>query len=387
MLLALLYKRYPYKIPNTLITMELSPYEYDASQIKGKAKGIFFPLSVGQAKAIIVNNPKITIRGGGTGLSGGAVPNNDIILDTSKLTKIGKLDKERKTIEVESGVILDDLNKFLEDYDLEFPINPSSHAACTIGGMIATDAVGSRAIKYGSTSKQVRWIEIIDAQGNLKRKGATEISDYANMEGITGIIMRACLNLAPKKERTASLIPVEDLDELISLTHRLKNHKGISMIEMLDEFTAKGIGLEEKYHIIAEFEDNTGKLKEEKYAELLKLRDKLYPFLAREGYTKIEDPKLHPNKIKDFLTWLKLKKIPSFGHISVGIIHPCFKPEQEKLIPQMMKIVKKLSGQVSGEHGIGILKKKYLDPQDKKILENVKKRTDPTNKFNQGKII
>ena len=130
-----------------------------------------------------------------------------------------------------------------------------------------------------------------------------------------------------------------------------------------------------------------GKLKEEKYAELLKLRDKLYPFLAREGYTKIEDPKLHPNKIKDFLTWLKLKKIPSFGHISVGIIHPCFKPEQEKLIPQMMKIVKKLSGQVSGEHGIGILKKKYLDPQDKKILENVKKRTDPTNKFNQGKII
>ena len=335
----------------------------------------------------MATSPKITIRGGGTGLSGGAVPNGDIVLDTSKLKKIGKLDQQRKTVEVEAGVILDDLEAFLEDYNLEFPVNPSSHTICTIGGMIATDAVGSRAIKYGATSKWARWIEVVDSKGNIGRKGATEMSDYTNMEGITGVIVKACLNLIPKQKRTASLIPVKDLDELLELTQKLKSHESISMVEMLDEFTSKGLGLEEKYHLIAEFEDNTGKMKDEKYTELLNLRDKVGPLLSREGYLMIEDPKLHHNKLKDFLTWLKIKKIPCFGHISVGIIHPRFKPNEEKLISEMMKVVKKLGGQVSGEHGIGILKKKFVDPQDKNIIINVKKRTDPENKFNSGKII
>jgi glycolate oxidase len=367
--------------------MKLLPYEYDASQIKGKATQVLFPKTIEQIKNIILTNRQITTRGGGTGLSGGAVPLRNTVLDLSKFNKIGKLDKERKTIEVEAGVILDDLELFLQDYNLEFPVNPSSHCVCTIGGIIATDAVGSRAIKYGKTSKNIRWIEIINKDGVLEKKGATEISDYSNMEGTTGVIVRACLNLIIKKKRTASLIPLENLDELINLTDKLKKYKEISMIEFLDETTSKGIGLERKYHLIAEFEDNSGKLKDEKYIELLNLRDKMGPLHSRNGYTLIEDPKLHPNKIKDFLAWLRMKKIPCFGHISVGIIHPRFKPNQDKLISEMMKVVKKLGGQVSGEHGIGIFKKEYLDPQDKRIFQNVKKRLDPLNKFNPGKII
>ena len=367
--------------------MNSLPYEYDASQIKGNATQVLFPKTISQIKNAVTSNPTITTRGGGTGLSGGAVPLGNTVLDLSKFNKIGKLDKRRKTIEVEAGVILDDLELFLQDSELEFPMNPSSHCVCTIGGMIATDAVGSRAIKYGPTSKNLRWIEIINKQGNLERKGATEISDYSNMEGTTGVIVRACLNLVTKKKRTASLIPLKDLDELISLTSKLKKYGEISMIEFIDEITSKKLGLEEKYHLIVEFEDNSGKLKNEKYVELLNLRDKIGPLQTREGYTIIEDPKLHANKIKDFLTWLRAKKIPCFGHISVGIIHPRFKPTQNKLIFEMMKIVRKLNGQVSGEHGIGILKKEYLDPQDKRIFQNIKKRLDPLNKFNPGKII
>ena len=64
-------------------------------------------------------------------------------------------DKERKTIEVEAGVILDELNNHLENHGLEFPINPSSHSVCTIGGMIATNAYGSRVIKYGKTASLI----------------------------------------------------------------------------------------------------------------------------------------------------------------------------------------------------------------------------------------
>jgi glycolate oxidase len=365
----------------------LLPYEYDASQIRGKAKDLVFPKTIGQIGSIIRNNPSITIRGGGTGLSGGAIPENTIILDTSKLTKIGKIDTARKTIEVDSGVILDDLNSFLEEYNLEFPVNPSSYRICTIGGMIATDAVGSRAIKYGSTSKNIRWIEIVNHDGNLEKKGATEISDYSKMEGTTGVIVKACLNLSSRKKRTASLIPAENIDQLLELTKKLKNHGTICAIEFIDDISSEKIGLEKKYHLIAEFEGDEGKLKGEKCDELFRLRDNLGPILSKEGHTIVEDPKLHSNRIKEFLTWLKIKKIPCFGHISIGIIHPRLKTEQKTLIPEMMKLVKRLGGQISGEHGIGILKKKFIDPQDKKILQNIKKRLDPTNKFNPGKII
>ena len=87
------------------------------------------------------------------------------------------------------------------------------------------------------------------------------------------------------------------------------------------------------------------------------------------------------------MNWFEDKKIPVFGHIGIGILHPCFNHDQEKHIPEMMKLVKRLGGQISGEHGIGILKKKFVDINDKKILINIKKRTDPLNKFNVGKVI
>ncbi len=120
---------------------------------------------------------------------------------------------------------------------------------------------------------------------------------------------------------------------------------------------------------------------------MLLKRYAVYPFLAKEGNTKIEDPKIMIDKFPRLMNWLEEKGIPVFGHISVGIIHPCFNKEQEHLIPEMMKLVKRLGGQISGEHGIGILKREFVEPNDKKILVNVKKRTDSLNKFNIGKVI
>ncbi|MBT7705941.1 FAD-binding oxidoreductase [archaeon] len=362
-------------------------YEYDASGIKGTSKEVFLPITIAQTQNLVKTHAALTPRGGGTGLSGGAIPNGNVIIDLSKLKKIGELDTARETIEVEAGVILDDLQLMLEETGLEFPVNPSSHGICTIGGMIATDAVGSRALKYGPMSKNVRWIEIINNKGEIERKGATEISDYSGLEGTTGIIIKACLNLVRRVKRSASIIPVKDTKELLELTHTLKNHEEICAIEFVDDLSAEKIGLEKKYHIIAEFEGDTGKLKDQKYIELFKKRDTLFPIWSKEGYLKIEDPKLHPNKLEEFLNWLSVNKIPCFGHISVGIVHPRFRDGEEKKIKEMIRLVKRLGGQISGEHGIGILKKEHVDPQDKRILLNIKKRLDPNNKFNPGKII
>jgi glycolate oxidase len=363
-------------------------YEIDASGESGKAGEVVFPENIDEAKEIVKKYKKISIRAGGTGLVGGAVPQNDeIILDVSKLVKIENLDKGKMTIEVEAGVILDDLQNYLDKYGLEFPINPSSHSVCTIGGMIATDAVGSRAIKYGKTSKWVRWVDVVDGEGNLSRKGITEISDYFGMEGITGVIVKACLKVEEKRTRSAELIKTRDVSELIEIVKNYKRKPEVSMIEFIDRKVSKGIGLEDYYHLIVEYENNLGVLKDKEYEKLLNLRDKIYPFVANEGYRRIEDPKILIEKFDQLLQWLEVRGIPIFGHISVGIFHPCFNDEQKKYIPEMMDMVKRLGGQISGEHGIGILKREFVEPNDKKIIANIKKRTDPSGKFNSGKVI
>jgi len=368
---------------------EMLPYEFDASGIKGMAKDVVFPKTIQEVKRIVSEERRICIRGGGSGLAGGAVPehNQDVVLDLSKLTKIGPLDKGRETIEVEAGVILEDLQDHLSEYNLEFPVNPSSRSICTIGGMIATNAVGSRAIKYKDTENWVRWIEVVNSNGDLERKGKTEISDYAGMEGITGVIVKACLNLIPLKRRTATLVKIESKEKIPAIVQQVKTSPHVSMIEFIDKKISKGINLSDAYHIIVEYEDDSGVLKDKAYDELMQKRYNIYPFVAGEGYARIEDPKIMMGKFLEIFEWLEKKNIPVFGHLSVGIIHPCFYKGQEQHIPELMSMVKRSGGKISGEHGIGLHKKEYVDPNDKKILENIKKRTDPKNKFNIGKII
>jgi glycolate oxidase len=362
-------------------------YETDASRIKGEALGVVHPKSVREVCDFVFNNNRIVIRGAGTGLAGGAVPQKDVVLDLSKLIAISNFDKGRKTVEVEAGVVLDDLQHFLEKSGLEFPVKPSSHMVASIGGMIATNAVGHRAVKYGKTSNWVKWVEVVDGDGKVDRKGITELSDYVGMEGITGVIVRACLKLSPVKERTASLFRLESIEEVVRLVQEMKRRRDVSALEFLDKFVSKGVGYGDGYHLLVEYESSEGKLKGKDYEKIFKMRDGIYPFLAGEGYVRIEDPKVLSDRFPKLMSWLEDRKIPVFGHIGVGIFHPCFNTHQERLIPEMMKLVGRLGGQVSGEHGIGLLKRGFVEVNDQKILRNVKKRTDPTGKFNYGKVI
>ena len=140
-------------------------YRSDASRLKGEVLGVVHPKSVEEARDVVLKNSRVVIRGAGTGLAGGCVAQGDVVLDLSKMVRISKFDKERRTVEVEAGVVLDDLQDFVKDKGLEFSVKPSSHEVATIGGMIATDAVGSRAVKYGKTSRWVKWVDVVD--GNV----------------------------------------------------------------------------------------------------------------------------------------------------------------------------------------------------------------------------
>ena len=359
----------------------------DASGIVGEAACVYFPKSVEEAARIVSHNSNITARGGGSGLAGGAVPLNSCVIDMSKLNKIISIDEARKTAYIETGIILDELNAELERRGLEFPVNPSSHAICTIGGMIATNAVGSRAIKYGRTANWVEYVDVINSKGEIKRIGKADLNDFAGMEGTTGIVARAVLKLIEKPKRTASLIKADDFMKIAEALGILRLDKSVSMIEFLDKKVSGLLGFSSNYHLIVEFESDRGEIKDDKYAKLIALRDSIYPKLASEGYTIIEDPKIFISKMKEFLDYLEDIGIPCYGHIGSGILHPCFSLEKKEKILEMMKLVKKLHGNITGEHGIGLSKKEFLDDTEKKLISVIKKRMDKFNKFNPGKMV
>lgn len=366
---------------------ELKVCESDASGLKGKASKIVFPENVEQVKKIISSEKKLVVRGAGTGLAGGCIPNNETVVDLSKMNKILSFDETNKIIEVEAGLILDELNDFLNKYNLEFPVKPGSHSVCTIGGMIATDAAGERAVKYGKTGKYVESLEVVTGKAEILEIKKYNITDFIGVEGITGIITKARLKLVEKKKRTASLLKLDTIKEVVDNVVKYSNVKEISEIEFLDKFSASVLELEEKYYLILEFESDQGELKDKEYEELMKKRDGLYPALAGLGFTKIEDPKIQLNRFEDLAGLLESLKIPYYGHLGVGIIHPVFKPEEKDKVKRVQEFVKRIKGKVSGEHGIGISKKEFLDDNSKKLLILIKRRYDPSCKINCGKVV
>ena len=368
--------------------IEKEVYNSDASLIEGVVSSVIFPKNVDELLNIVrISQTDVVARGGGSGLAGGCVPQNSIIIDMSKMNKIIKIDKEKRTVEVEAGILLDELNDELRKYNLEFPVNPSSHAIATIGGMIATNAVGSRAIKYGRTSDWVASVEIINGKGERKELRKLDLMDVSGMEGITAIVLKAVLKLAPTKVRTADFVEAENMEEVMLAVDRMKRESDVSMIEFFDRETSKLLGFPDKYHLIIEYESNKGMISGGEYEKLMQTRDKSYPVLADKGYVVIEDPKLLFGKIPEFISWLEENHIPTFGHSGVGILHPCFKQGEEAKIDEMMKIAKRFKGEITGEHGIGLKKKQYLEGQDKKLKEILKNRYDPAKKLNRGKVV
>lgn len=368
-----------------LAKLREAAYKEDASRIEAKPLEVFVPESVEEIRDKVLFSKQIVVRGGGSGLSG-VNGENSVIVDLSKMNKILSLDKERKEIYVEAGLVLDELNGFLSKFNLEFPIQPLSKSICTIGGMIACNASGFRELKYGRTGNWVSELELVNGRGELLRLGKADVADVAGQEGITGIITKARLKLIPKKNRTASLFELDNLEQVVDLVKKFKLG-GSSMIFFLDKLSSSILGFEDKYHVISEFESLNGEASGKEYDKLLEIIEKVYPSLASLGYTYLEDPKVFIDKFRELAVFLEKKSIPYFGDLGSGVIHPCFDKNQKELIPLMLDNVRKLHGKVTGKFGYGVKKKKYLDNIEKKIIERLKIRYDPSFKINLGVMI
>jgi len=149
---------------------EIENYLTDEANYKGNCTEVFFPQNIDEVKKIIqiANSEKvrITISGARTGLTGGCVPQNGIVLSTEKLNKIIEINSQEHFIIVESGVLLSDLQEELKSKHLFYPPNPTE-TNCTIGGTLATNASGGRTFKYGATRNFVKSIDIILPSGKF----------------------------------------------------------------------------------------------------------------------------------------------------------------------------------------------------------------------------
>ncbi|MBU2522900.1 MAG: FAD-binding oxidoreductase [Nanoarchaeota archaeon] len=364
-------------------------YSTDSSCMQGELLAVTWPENLEQLQKLIrfATREKVSLipRGGGTSLVGGCVPQSSIVVDMSRLNKIKRLILEEKTVIAEAGVYLDNLNNSLSKYNLEFPIKPGSHAGCTIGGMIATNAAGLLSKKFGKVDGWVSEITFMDGTGKLFTFEGNEAKKLAGSEGTCGFIVEAKLKLLEISENFSSdLFEFENLQGMSEKLNALKNDDAAIAIEYINPIASKLVGMTAKEHLLVKYSNDKGKLDIDEASKVWKMRENLYSVIFNAGFTKIEDP-FFEEGVERFLDWINKQNVPAYGHIGYGIIHPHFRREED--IERMNNAVKELHGQLAGEHGIGLLKKKYAPLGITTRIKEIKAAYDPSNIMNRGKVI
>jgi len=365
-------------------------YGRDASRLRGECLAVAWPMHPEQVVALVewarAEAVDLVPRGAGTGLCGGATPQRSLVADLSRLTRIESVDVEQRRARVQAGVVLETLNRRLALAGLFLPVIPGSHRSASIGGMIATDAAGLRAVRYGVMRDWVEEVTLVDGLGRVHRLSGDALNHAAGREGVTGFITEATVRLAPlPRQRSISLMAFDDEAALLAQRRRWLVPE-LTALEYLNRHAAAALGWEPRPHLLAEFDSAQGEIREPaRIAELWRQRDGLYPVLAASGRWLIEDPQVEEDNLVALLSWLDAEQIPAFGHLGVGIVHPCFRPNDER-IAALYELVAGWGGQVSGEHGIGLKKKAWTDDAFRAQIRQLKAVYDPQGLINRGKL-
>ena len=393
----------------------------------------------------------VTVRGSGTGLVGAAVPlHGGILLETTKMNKILKLDSNNLTVTVQPGVLLMELAAFAEENDFLYPPDPGEKSA-TIGGNISTNAGGMRAVKYGVTRDYVRSLTVVLPNGEIQTFGAAvakNSSGYSlkdliiGSEGTLAIICEAVLKLVPLPKVSVSLlVPFPDMKTAIeAVPHIIRSKVTPTAIEYMSRDT---ILFSESYlgkrfpdtkndaYILLTFDGSTDTQVEQDMSTVAELclqigaldayivdteERKKSVWSARSAFleaikastTEMDecDVVVPGNQVDTFIKFTHELadefhvRIPSFGHAGDGNLHVYIcrdalnDEEWEKtlssIFDRMYEKSVELGGLVSGEHGIGYAKKEFLKRQYGEtpiaLMQGIKQVFDPRNILNPGKV-
>lgn len=445
--------------PNGLLFKkeDLYVYAFDTSQNSDNVimpKAVVFPKNTQEVKKIVefCNKNKITIvpRAQGTNHIGSTRPSeNSVVIHFSKMNKIIKIDKENLTATVEPFVVINDLNKELEKFNLFFPPDPSNLAVSTVVGAASLSSGGPRTFKYGNTKDYVVNLEVVMADGTVivtskdivkNVAGYNLTSLFVGSEGTLGLITKLTLKLIPKPQ--AQLVTLAYFDSLKEAAKCVNNviTSGFmpSTIDLMDKSTLQTIEkfcpcnlltdkeaallieldgfkkcVEYELEILKEILIKSkakniiqAKNKQENEAIWRARRSAFSAVTQLKPNVSTEDIAVNRSKIVDLITKIKelAKKysIMTFvmGHIGDGNIHPHFaldlsskkeKENLEKLKDELFNYVISINGTITAEHGIGSQKKKYLakmvDKNAYELMKKLKKELDINNILNTGKTI
>ncbi|MGA2363439.1 MAG: FAD-binding oxidoreductase [Candidatus Aminicenantales bacterium] len=399
----------------------------------------------------------VTPRGGATGLCGGCVPAcGGIVLSLERMNRVLEIDSENQLAVAEAGLRLSDLATAVEYAGLYFPAHPGDESAM-LGGLIATNAGGSRAVKYGTIRSYVRGLEVVSPTGDVLKLGGKFIKSstgyslmhlFVGSEGTLGVITKVIIQLIAKPALTRSLVvPFAELEPAIDTVPLLLKRGIVPMaVEFLE---VEPIALAEEYlrlkwptkmgktHLLiildANSEEEMDRLSQavadvclEKEAmnifiaetasrqeEVLSIRSKIYEAI-KAGTVEILDISVpraeiagHVRKVgeiaRKYDIWL-----PTFGHAADGNIHTHimkarymngrmvpvpvseWRDKVDKVREELFRDCRERGGVISGEHGIGLVKKPYLslvlDEKQIDLMRGIKKVFDPAGIMNPGKI-
>ncbi|AQQ70677.1 putative FAD-linked oxidoreductase [Limihaloglobus sulfuriphilus] len=366
----------------------------------------------------------VTPRGAGSGLSGGAVPiHGGIVLHCDRMNEILELDKENMMLTVEPGVVANDINEFLKPHGLFYAGYPMSMETCYIGGNVAENAGGGKAVKYGVTGRYVLGLETVMPNGDIVWFGGKLIKDVTgyNMiqlmtgsEGTLGIFSKIVLKLIPLPRYQVDLLCLfKSSQEAINIVPRIITGTGIipTGIEFMDrtacreacEYLNESIpyqdsgamviitvdgasreNVESEYETLGEMCMENGAI-EVYVADNVTTSERIWKVRRNigEAYNVIsrrqsgEDIVVPPAAMAQMVEKLSQLAqnfgvmIPCFGHAGDGNLHarivsdPKWSDEKwHQVLPEILerlyKLTSELGGSISGEHGIGHKRKNYM---------------------------
>jgi glycolate oxidase len=434
---------------------ETESYRWDETEYMqpGSPLGVCFPASTAEVSEIVrlagEHRVPVVPRGAGTGVSGGAIAvEGALTIAMTAMDRVLEIDRANLVAVVQPGVINADLGRAAAEQGLFYGPDPASFEMCTIGGNLAENSGGLRCVKYGVTRDWVLGLEVVLAGGEVIRTGGRTVKDVAGYdltglfvgsEGTLGVITEATLRLRPKPAPTLTLLAffsnVLAAGEAVSRM----TEAGLvpSTLELMDGFTiravddAYGLGLDREAAAMLMVESDAGGVASTAELDLAaaacesagatsvvraadpteadwlrQARRGAHGALERAGVARMDDVGVPRSRIPEMLAAIERvageQHLPVgvFGHAGDGNLHPTFvidrdDPTAEARIDaaraEIYATAVSLGGTITGEHGTGVARKRYLEmqrgPDAVAVMRAIKHALDPLGILNPGKVL
>jgi len=429
-------------------------YGVDNSRRSGQAAAVVFPESTEQVARVVrlchEHRLPLIPRGRGTGTAAAVVPQeNEIVLCTTRMNKIVRLDTANRLVVCEPGVLNQDLQDCLAEAGFFWPPDPTSAAICSIGGNLAINSAGPRAVKYGTPRDNTLGLTAVTGTGEVIHTGTRTTKGVVGYdltrlligsEGTLAVITEAVLKLTPKPDASVTFRALYDSEVAATeaIVALMQFAEIPSALEFMDADALRlandhgNLGLPDNARamLLVEFDGSRAVLN-----ALLDILPQRFPENGRIDLQKAETPQekqslwaarkalspclrsLAPGKINEDVV-VPVSRLPellkalrrisrqygipivNFGHAGNGNIHVniLYHPDNpqhadaiDDCLAAVFEAVLKLDGTLSGEHGIGLVKRDFLplelEPAALDLMRRIKSQFDPGNILNPGKAI